>query len=63
MNLPTATPTTDSPHVQYVVLAAWHCHACDVQGRSPVEAAPTCWNCGGEEVIVTARPVLRLEEP
>jgi len=44
----------------YVVLTAWHCAPCEVQGRSP-EGEAACWNCGGP-VTVTARPVLRLDE-
>ena len=54
-------PAPASTDAAYLVLAAWHCEACDVQGRSPADVAPTCWNCGGP-VVVTARPVLRLDE-
>ena len=45
----------------YVVMAAWQCDACDVRGRSPVDAKVACWNCDGE-VTITARPALRLDE-
>lgn len=40
---------------RYVVMAAWRCIACDVQGRSLADTEVTCWNCGGQ-VTVTAKP-------
>lgn len=55
------SPIPKGAEPPYVVLAAWHCTPCDVQGRSP-DAELECWNCGGQ-VTVTARPVLRLEDP
>lgn len=61
MTLASMTPAPESPNDAYVVVTAWHCHACDVQGRSPADAELACWNCAGQ-VIVTARPVLRLDE-
>ena len=45
----------------FVVLAAWHCNPCDVQGRSLDTDAVACWNCNGD-VTVTARPAVRLED-
>ena len=44
----------------FVILAAWHCHPCDVQGRSMVEDGVACWNCGGT-VTVTAQPAIPAE--
>jgi hypothetical protein len=43
-----------------MVLTAWHCNACDVQGRSE-QADAACWNCGGQ-VVVTARPAIRVDD-
>jgi len=54
-------PTSEPPSGPFIVLAAWHCNACEVQGRSPADSEPACWNCDGQ-VIVTARPSLRLDE-
>ena len=51
------SPVPNDAPEPYLVLAAWHCDTCDVQGRSP-GAEVECWNCGGP-VTVTARPVLR----
>jgi hypothetical protein len=45
----------------FVILAAWHCDPCDVQGRSLVSDGVACWNCGGE-VTVTARPAIPAED-
>lgn len=45
----------------FVILAAWHCDPCDVQGRSVVDDGVACWNCGGS-VTVTARPAIPVEE-
>ena len=45
----------------YVVVAAWHCSACDVQGRSSTDAEVVCWNCDGQ-VTITARPSMRLAD-
>jgi hypothetical protein len=45
----------------YVVLTAWHCDTCEVQGRSQ-ETDVACWNCGGRQVVVTARPSVRLTD-
>lgn len=56
------TPASEPPNGPYVIVAAWHCNACDVQGRSPADTELACWNCNGQ-VIVTARPSLRLGEP
>ncbi len=49
------------PEVTHVVVAAWHCDACDVQGRSLADASVECWNCGGP-VTVTARPSVPILE-
>jgi hypothetical protein len=49
------------PDVTHVVVAAWHCEPCEVQGRSVVDAGVECWNCGGS-VTVTARPSLPVAE-
>jgi hypothetical protein len=49
------------PEVTHVVVAAWHCDACEVQGRSLADAAVECWNCGGP-VTVTARPSVPIAE-
>ena len=49
------------PDVTHVVLAAWHCDRCDVQGRSLVTSGVECWNCGGA-VTVTARPSVPIED-
>jgi hypothetical protein len=45
----------------FVILAAWHCDPCDVQGRSMVADGVACWNCGGS-VTVTARPAIPAED-
>lgn len=52
-----ADPTAGS----YMVVAAWECGPCDVQGRSLDDSEVTCWNCGGQ-VTVTARPSILVEE-
>lgn len=41
--------------MSHEILAAWICHACEVEGRSPVDENIACWNCEGP-VTVTARP-------
>lgn len=50
--------------MDYLVLAHWVCHECDVEGRDELVdgSDPACWNCGGE-VIVTARPSIPLGDP
>ncbi|WP_173074155.1 hypothetical protein [Phytohabitans rumicis] len=45
----------------YVVATAWHCSACDVQGRTLEAGEATCWNCDGQ-VTVTARPSLKIDD-
>lgn len=45
----------------YVVVTAWHCSACDVQGRTAADAEVACWNCDGQ-VTITARPSLRIDD-
>lgn len=45
----------------HVVVAAWHCEPCEVQGRSLPDVDVACWNCGGP-VTVTARPSIRIDE-
>jgi hypothetical protein len=49
------------PELTHVVVAAWHCDPCEVQGRSLVDEAVECWNCGGP-VTVTARPSVPIAE-
>jgi hypothetical protein len=61
MTITPLTPASEPSKGPYIVVAAWHCNACDVQGRSPTDTELTCWNCEGH-VTVTARPSLRLEE-
>jgi hypothetical protein len=39
----------------HVVVAAWQCDPCEVQGRSFPDVDVQCWNCGGP-VTVTAPP-------
>ncbi|QUH01478.1 hypothetical protein HUO13_12235 [Saccharopolyspora erythraea] len=48
-------------HPGHVVVTAWTCPDCDVAGRTPPEASPACWNCGGP-VVVTARPTVPQAE-
>ncbi len=55
------TAVGESPTGPYVVVAAWQCSACDVEGRSLADLEVTCWNCNGQ-VTVTARPSLRIED-
>lgn len=55
------TPVPEPPTGPYVVLSAWYCRTCDVQGRSLPDAEVACWNCEGQ-VTVTARPSIRLYE-
>ena len=55
------TPVKELPVGQYVVMAAWHCDACDVAGRTPVESEVACWNCNGQ-VVVTAQLSIRVDE-
>ena len=50
---------SDRDDPTHVVVAAWHCDACQVQGRSPVEAGVECWNCGGP-VTITAQPSIPI---
>ena len=45
----------------HVVVAAWQCDPCEVQGRSFPDVDVQCWNCGGP-VTVTARPSIPIEE-
>jgi DnaJ-class molecular chaperone len=45
----------------YVVATAWHCSACEVEGRTVAATEVTCWNCDGQ-VTVTARPALRVDD-
>jgi hypothetical protein len=45
----------------YVVVTAWLCQACEVEGRHLEDTEASCWNCGGQ-VTITARPTIRLEE-
>jgi DnaJ-class molecular chaperone len=45
----------------YVVMTAWHCSTCDVQGQTVAGAEVACWHCDGE-VTVTARPSLRIDD-
>jgi hypothetical protein len=54
------SPVSD-PDVTHVVVAAWHCEPCEVQGRSVVHTGVECWNCGGS-VTVTARPSVPVAE-
>ena len=42
-----------------VVMSAWVCRTCDVQGRD-FEAVPNCWSCG-DPATVTARPTVMFE--
>lgn len=58
---PPPTPSSEPPSGPYIVMVAWHCDNCDVQGRTPADAKLACWNCDGQ-VTVTARPSLRLDE-
>jgi hypothetical protein len=55
------SPVPEPPAGPYVVVAAWHCSACDVQGRSFADAEVACWNCNGQ-VTVTARPSMRIDD-
>jgi hypothetical protein len=55
------SPVPEPPTGPYVVVTAWYCSACDVQGRSPADAEVACWNCHGK-VTITARPSLRVDE-
>lgn len=54
------TPVPEPADQLYMVLTAWHCGTCDVQGRSPADEV-ACWNCAGP-VTVTARPVLQPDD-
>jgi len=54
------SPAEEPDTGTYVVMTAWHCSACDVQGRTEAVEA-TCWNCDGQ-VTVTARPALRVHD-
>ena len=47
--------------VTRVIMAAWRCDACEVQGRSLADAAVTCWNCGGA-VTITAMPSVPVDQ-
>jgi DNA-directed RNA polymerase subunit RPC12/RpoP len=55
------SPGPDSIMGVYVVMTAWECNTCDVQGRSTDDAEVACWNCDGQ-VIVTARPAVRTDD-
>jgi hypothetical protein len=55
------SPVLEPTAGPYVVVAAWYCDECDVQGRSLADAEVACWNCDGQ-VTVTARPALRIED-
>ena len=46
---------------QFVIMAAWYCDPCEVQGRSVVADGVACWNCSGP-VAVTARPAIRASD-
>jgi len=55
------SPVSDPAEVTHVVVAAWHCDPCEVQGRSLVTDRVECWNCGGP-VTVTAQPAIPIDE-
>jgi hypothetical protein len=42
-----------------MVVAAWHCAACDVRGYSLTDTEVRCWNCDGP-VNITARPSIPI---
>jgi len=54
-------PVPESPAGRYMVVAAWHCRSCDVQGRSPTDTEVRCWNCDGP-VTITAQPSIPIDE-
>jgi hypothetical protein len=54
------SPVSD-PAATHVVVAAWHCEPCEVQGRSVAHTSVECWNCGGP-VTITAQPSLPVTE-
>jgi hypothetical protein len=54
---PVPVPDEDT----HVVVAAWYCDTCDVQGRSLVDAGVECWNCEGD-VTITAQPSVPIGE-
>ncbi len=55
------SPVSDPAEVTHVVVAAWHCDPCEVQGRTLVDTSVECWNCGGP-VTVTAQPSIPVDE-
>ena len=54
-------PEPESAASRRVVVAAWHCSTCDVQGRSLTDTEVRCWNCDGP-VTITAQPSIPIEE-
>ncbi|MGH3345002.1 MAG: hypothetical protein ACRDPK_19470 [Carbonactinosporaceae bacterium] len=52
--------STRSSDIEHLVLTAWVCQDCDVEGRSASRDVQ-CWNCGGP-VVVTARPSVPAHE-
>lgn len=50
------SPKLDNVDDKAIILAAYTCRACDIEGRDPEVSAGTvlCWNCG-EPAVITAR--------